>query len=148
MIGGMNLFENFGINVVGQFRSGKPYSRLTAPYAFDNAVRLTGLRGQVNGQNLPASTLLNLKIDRRFAIGQRTALTAYLEVENLLDADNVADVWQFTGQPDEDGYLNTASGLQERPVGSLSRDLYQFRLRSTGNYGAPRQTRIGARLSF
>ncbi len=148
MIGGMNLFENFGINVVGQFRSGKPYSRLTAPYAFDNAVRLTGLRGQVNGQNLPASMLLNLKVDRRFAIGQRTALTAYLEVENLLNADNVANVWQFTGQPDEDGYLNTAAGLQERPVGSLSRDLYQFRLRSTGNYGAPRQTRIGARLSF
>lgn len=148
MIGGMNLLENFGINLVGQFRSGLPYSRLIAPYAFDNAVRLTGLRGQVNGQTMPSSFLLNLKIDRRFQVTQRAAMTAYLEVENLLDADNVTGVWQYSGLADEDGYLSTQAGLQERPVGSLSRDLYQFRLRTPGNYGIPRQTRLGVRLSF
>lgn len=148
MIAGMRLFENFGINLIGQFRSGLPYSRLIAPYAFDNAVRLTGLRGQVNGQTMPSSTLFNLKVDRRFQVTQRAAVTAYLEVENLFDSDNVTNVWQYSGLADEDGYLNTAAGLQERPVGSLSRDLYQFRLRSPGNFGIPRQTRVGVRLSF
>ncbi len=148
VVSGMNLLENFGLNVVAQFRSGQPYSRLIEPYPFDQGVRLTGLRGQINGQSMPASTVLNLKLDRRFAIGQRAAVTAYLEVENLLDTDNVTDVWQATGLADEDGYLGTAGGQQERPVGSLSRDLYQFQLRTPGNYGIPRQTRLGFRLNF
>lgn len=147
-IAGTKLLENFGVNLVAQFKSGQPYSKLQEPYNFTAPVRLTGLQGEINGQTLPSSTLLNLKVDRRFQIGTRRSLTAYLEVENLLDADNVTGVWGATGLPDDDGYLATEAGRQEYPINSLQRDLYRYRLNATGNFGIPRQTRLGLRLNF
>ena len=147
-LAGMRPLSNFGVNLIARFRSGQPYSRLLAPYPFDSPVRLTGIKGEVNGQTLPATSLVDLKIDRRFQVTRSAALTAYVEVENLLDVDNPTDVWQTTGLPDDDGYLSTDAGLTERPVGSVSREYYQYRLRSPFNYGVPRQTRLGLRLNF
>jgi len=145
---GAKVFENFGVNVLTRFKSGQPYSRLLAPYAIDSPVRLTGLQGEINGQTLPSTTLIDLKVDRRFQLSQGTALTAYLEVENLLDVDNETNVYQATGLADDDGYLDTESGLQERPIGSSGREYYRFNLRNPGNYGIPRQTRLGFRFNF
>ncbi len=147
-IAGTKLLENFGVNMIATFKSGQPYSKLQDPYNRLYAVRLTGLQGEINGQTLPSSTLLNLKVDRRFNLGTRRSLTAYLEVENLLDQDNVVNVYGATGLADDDGYLSTQQGLSEYPEGSLDRDLYRYSLRSTGNYGIPRQTRLGLRLNF
>ncbi len=144
---GAKLLENFGINILGSFKSGQPYSRLLAPYPREFAVRLTGLKGQINGNNMPGSVLLNLKVDRRFNFG-RAAMVAFLEVENLLDADNVTSVWQATGLPDNDGYLAEPQSLSDYPIGSIQRQYYQYRNRSPYNYGIPRQTRLGLRLNF
>jgi hypothetical protein len=119
-----------------------------APYARHSPVRLTGLKGQINGNNLPASSLVNLRVDRAFQITDKATVTAYVWVQNLLDQDNVIDVYQFTGAPDEDGYLDSALGLSEFPIGSIGRDYYSFRLDSPFNYGIPRQTRVGLRLNF
>jgi len=147
-IGGAKLLENFGVNLVATFKSGQPYSKIAAPYDFTAPVRLTGLQGEINGQTLPGSSLLNLKVDRRFNIGTRRSLTAYLEVENLLDQDNVTGVYQASGLANDDGYLSSDGGVQDYPTGSLQRDLYRFRLNNQGNYGIPRQTRLGLRLNF
>ena len=147
-VGGFKPLSNFGVNLIARFRSGQPYSRLIEPYPFDSPVRLTGIKGEVNGQTLPATSLVDLKVDRRFQITRSAALTAYVEVENLLDTDNPTDVWQTTGLADDDGYLSTDAGLTERPLGSVSREYYQYRLRTPFNYGIPRQTRLGLRLNF
>lgn len=148
MVFGATIFENFGVNVIGSFKSGQPYSALVAPYARHSPVRLTGLKGQINGNNLPASSLINLRVDRAFQLTDKATVTAYVWVQNLLDEDNVIDVYQFTGAPDEDGYLDSALGLAEFPIGSIGREYYKFRLKSPFNYGIPRQTRVGLRLNF
>ncbi len=146
-IGGMRPLENFGFNILSSFKSGKPYSRYLDPFPVDQQVRQSGLAGQINGANLPASFLLNLKVDRRFKVGGAN-MTAYLEMENVLDSDNTVNVWQATGQPDTDGYLQSAGGLQDFPAGSIDRFYYQNRVDSPYNYGIPRQTRLGLRLNF
>ncbi|QXD16749.1 carboxypeptidase-like regulatory domain-containing protein [Rhodocaloribacter litoris] len=145
---GSKLLENFGVNIIGSLKSGQPYSRLLAPYPRHAPVRLTGLKGEINGENLPTTTLINLRLDRQFRLNDRTTLTAFLWIENLLDQDNVLDVWPATGDPDNDGYLETDDGLAEFPPGSSGRMYYQFRLRDPFNYGIPRQTRLGFRLNF
>ncbi len=145
---GAKLFENFGVNMIATFKSGQPYSRILAPYPRHASVRLTGLQGEINGQNLPASTLVNLKIDRRFKFNQNTTMTAFVEIENLLDSDNVVSVYQATGEANNDGYLDTDDGLSEFPVGTIGRSYYQYRIDYPYNYGIPRTTRVGFRLNF
>jgi outer membrane receptor protein involved in Fe transport len=146
-IAGTRLLENFGFNILASFKSGKPYSRYLDPFPVDQQVRQSGLAGQINGSNLPASFLLNLKVDRRFSVGPAD-MTAFLEVENLLDADNVTNVWQATGSANTDGYLESPDGLQDFPRGTIDRFYYRNRIASPYNYGIPRQTRLGLRLNF
>ncbi len=146
-VGGFRPLENFGINLLSSFKSGKPYSRYLDPFPVDQQVRQSGLAGQINGANLPGTFLLNMKIDRRFKVGTAN-MTAYLEMENVLNSNNVTSVFNATGQPDTDGYLESAGGLQDFPVGTIDRFYYQNRVDSPYNYGIPRQTRLGLRLNF
>jgi len=148
MIFGGHLLQNFGVNILATLKSGQPYSKLLAPFPRHAPVRLTGLKGQINGENLPGSSLVNLRVDRLFKLSGHTTLTAYVWVQNLLNQDNVINVWQATGEPDNDGYLDTADGLAAFPIGSISRTYYQDRVRSPFNYGIPRETRLGMRLNF
>ena len=145
---GAKVLENFGVNLIATFKSGQPYSAIQAPYPRHAAVRLTGLRGEINGNTLPASTLLNLKVDRRFRFNRKTSLTAFVEVENLLDSDNVISVYQATGLADNDGYLDTDGGINDFPIGSSDRLYYAYRTNTPFNYGIPRTTRLGLRLNF
>lgn len=147
-IGGARLLENFGVNILGSFKSGQPYSAVLAPFARHQRVRLTGLKGEINGQRLPASTLINLRVDRNFELSQRASLTAFLWVENLLDSDNVVDVYRATGLANDDGYLATQEGRQLYPVGSPDELYYRLRINDPFNYGIPRTTRLGVRLNF
>ncbi len=145
---GGKLLENFGVNIIGTLKSGQPYSRLLAPFPRHAPVRLTGLKGGINSENMPTTTLINLRVDRLFKLTPRTSLTVYLWIQNLLDQDNVIGVWPATGEPDNDGYLDTEDGLTAFPPGSIDRTYYQFRVRTPFNYGIPRQTRLGLRLNF
>jgi outer membrane receptor protein involved in Fe transport len=147
MIAGTRLLENFGVNLLASFRSGKPYSRYLDPFPVDQQVRQSGLAGEINGDNLPSTFLLNMKVDRRFKVGGAN-LTAFLEMENVLDSDNTVSVWNATGQPNTDGYLETPGGIQDFPLGSVDRIYYQDRVDSPYNYGIPRQTRLGLRMNF
>ncbi|HMB89433.1 MAG TPA: TonB-dependent receptor [Rhodothermales bacterium] len=148
MIFGAHLLQNFGFNVLATFKSGQPYSARLEPFPRNQTVRQTGLRGEINGQQLPASTLVNLRVDRAFPLTGDTRLTAYLWVQNLLDSDNVINVYRFTGLPDDDGYLASPGGQADYPAGTPANFYYDTRLESPFNYGIPRQIRLGVRLNF
>ena len=149
MIAGSRLLENFGINLLGTFRSGKPYTQYRNPFDVSNRVGIAtaGLQGEINGTNQPSSFLLNMRVDRKFGLGGANA-SIFLEMENVLDSDNVVNVWQATGLPGNDGYLDTPNGRNEYTVGSIDRYYYESVINSPFNYGIPRQTRIGVRLNF
>ena len=90
------------------------------------------------------------------------SLTAFLWIQNLLDANNEITVWPTTGAPDNDGWLSTGEGensLQTQEtricgagcdwaVTDLVETLYQFRQNSPWHYGIPRMTRLGFRADF
>ncbi|NND70318.1 MAG: TonB-dependent receptor, partial [Rhodothermales bacterium] len=154
-IGSAHPLENFGVNVVGTVGTGLPYTRRddSSPlYTSFNGF----LKGGLNEENMPASALINLRVDRRFALGNAD-LTLFVWVQNLLDADNVQNVFSQTGLPDDDGYLDSPLGIEQvnaiRSTGGEARaqgfvDHYGFQARSPFNYGIPRQTRVGFRLNF
>ncbi len=154
-IGGAYPLSNFGFNIVANIKSGKPYTRrndISPIYTAFNGF----LEGEINGQSQPGSTLLNLRIDRRFALGGAD-LVAFLWIQNLLDTDNIINVYSQTGLADDDGYLSIDQGRADVSARRESQspllaqsyvDYYGFATESPFNYGIPRQTRLGLRLLF
>ena len=113
MIGGVRPFENFGVNLIGQFGSGQRYTRLDDQRRASTSrtrSRRTS-RARVNGSTLPATTRLDLRVDRSFNLGfSDSRLRAYVQVQNLLDTQNRLAVYRATGQADEDGFAGTSAG--------------------------------------
>ena len=147
---GARVFENFGFNLVTQLASGHPYTPLTAPNPIYNAF-IASPKGELNSAYMPWRSLINLRLDRKFDLSGKATLTAYLWIQNLLDSDNVLDVYRATGLPDNDGYLDTGEGrdwLTSQAVPESARVHYQFRVRNPFNYGIPRMTRLGVRIDF
>jgi hypothetical protein len=78
-------------------------------------------------------------------------MNAYLQVQNLLNTANIVDVYQFTGNANDDGYLTTAVGVndiqaQVNPQSFV--DLYTVKLNDPSNYTRPRTVRLGVILDF
>lgn len=147
-VGGMKLFENFGVNILATAYSGQPYTGQLEPFSrIESKAPIPD--GGINAARMPWKNRIDVRFDRKFAVGDRTTLSAFVWIQNLLDAQNVTGVWRATGLPDDDGYLSTPGGQQflgsSEPVAET---MYLHRTRSLGNYGIPRLTRIGVRLDF
>ncbi len=155
MVGGAHPLENFGVNLNANVGTGLPYTRRrdeSPLYTSFNGF----LEGQINGETRPSTSLLNLRVDRKFGLGGAD-LTAFVWVQNLLDSDNVQAVYSQTGLADDDGYLSSPLGIEQvsaitETAGTQSAtsfvDHYGYAARSPFRYGIPRQTRIGLRLNF
>ena len=148
VVGGMKLFENFGVNVLATASSGQHYTGQVEPFSQIES-KAPVPDGGVNSKSMPWSNRIDLRVDRKFSIGSRSTLSAFVWVQNLLDTENTQGVWRATGLPDDDGFLSTPGGQQflggAPPVAET---LYQHRNRNLGNFGIPRLTRIGVRLDF
>jgi hypothetical protein len=70
---------------------------------------------------------------------------------NLLNARNINDVYRATGNPDDDGYLNSANGLnfiaQQNSPASFT-EYYAMKLWDPTNWQLPRRIRLGVRVNF
>ena len=164
MIGGVRLLENFGINVLGQFGSGQRYTALAAPNfsVFDSFT--TDIEGGINEVTLPATTRIDLRVDRSFNLGfAGSSLKAYLWVQNLFDTENVVAVYRATGVPDTDGYLTSTGGqafISGRPDPEGAAFNYNTYVRGPLNnggnqssaganfYSLPRRIRLGLLFDF
>ena len=82
----------------------------------------------------------------------RTAdLNVYLDISNLLDAENILGVYSTTGNANDDAYLSSTSGLSSinKAYDSQSYiDYYLLLLNNAANYNLPRQIRLGVLFSF
>ncbi len=146
--GGTNLLENFGVNVLMNARSGQPYTPQVEPFSQIES-KAPVPAGGVNSARMPWSSRIDLRVDRKFAVGERSSLSAFLWVQNLLDQVNQQGTWDYTGLPDDDGFLATAGGQQFLSSSvPVAETIYRHRNRQLGNFGIPRMTRIGVRLDF
>ncbi len=121
-LGGMKVLQNFGLNLTGRFESGLPYTP-------------TDTRGQriadENVARMPSTWQLDLRVDKNFVFGGSKA-GIFLEVTNLTNRVNVADVF-------------TDSGL---PLDTRDPTYTEFGKRDPYNLYPQRNIRLGAELEF
>ncbi len=149
---GANLFKNAGANVQFNAISGRPYTKRRTSTPF-GASQIDGL---INSSDLPWQISVDARIDKTIPIAKSLSVNVYLRIQNLLDAQNVADVYKASGSPEDDGFLKSANGQQtldnyrsSRPEDILYyQNSYAQRLVNPDFYFFPRRIFIGATFDF
>ena len=155
-IGKFDVFENTGINLAFNVASGRPYTRKEIPGAIGNSSfsdRITD--GSVNGARMDWSFRIDLKFDRDFVIGKKSAnpirINVYLRIQNLLNTQNPLNVYSVTGSPTDDGFLTLAGspgpGFASSQPASYEM-LYDLRMNNPYNISRPRRIFLGLKFSF
>jgi hypothetical protein len=160
VIGGKQILANAGLNLVGTLGSGTPYSQQQQPIG----TQLIGgggapqLEGTPNGSRLPWQFNVDAQIDKswelKFGKGEekKTAfLNAYLLVNNLFNTMNIIDVYRFTGNPDDDGYLSSPifePAIEAQLDPEAFRQMYALKMNDPFNFSVPRTIQLGLRLDF
>ena len=160
VINGRAILENMGVNLVATAGSGTPFSRQlnSTREAMFGINDRTNLEGSVNGSRLPWRYRLDMRVNKSFDITwgegedlKSASMNLYLQVQNLLNTQNLVTVYQYTGNADDDGYLNSAVGVndtQHQVDPTSFSDLYSLKLNNPNNYTRPRTVRIGVTLDF
>jgi len=154
-LGNWHPLENAGVDLIADIGSGFPYS----PVGVYNEVTLGAISprpvGPVNSERSDWTYRIDLKANKSFAIAGAD-LELYIWVINLFDRENVVDVYNGTGQPDNTGYLDTGEGQQFVINNDSIHDSsfltgeqkYNLRQNDPANFDIPRQIRFGMRVGF
>lgn len=98
--------------------SGRPFTPFDlAASAAEYAVSRQGVRDldRLNTERTPVYSRLDLRVDRRFAIGRRVNGVVYVDVQNVLDRENVFSV-QYTQDPAEPDFLRDQTNVGRLPT--------------------------------
>lgn len=161
-IGNLDILSNFGLNATIRARSGEPFSKQRDPFAAGILGRSNRNRidGSINGSRLPWNAKVDLRADKDFVWStggkdggakRDNVINVYLQVQNLFNARNIINVYQFTGVPGDDGYLNSTEGqIEQAQVANRESftDLYRIAVDNPNNYSRPRTIRLGAAFNF
>lgn len=134
-------------SLAAQARSGFRYSQPLSPFPFFLPTE-DPLVTEVNGATMPWTYRIDLRLEKTFHWSSNAQVAVFLWVENLLDTQNVVDIYEATGTPDDDGWLDTVEGrafIGENPTLAA---FYRLRLPDPSHYGLPRLVRLGLRLGF
>lgn len=154
----LNIFEDVGFNFSFFVGSGTPYTRVSTPVALNGGSR-SNILGSINGSRLPWNVRGNLRVDKNIPLTwgkdaenkNQANLNIYLQVLNVFNNRNVLGVYQFTGNPDDDGYLASSqavAALAQANSPTSFRDLYTLRMNNPDQFNKPRVIRIGLLLEF
>lgn len=158
MIFGKPMLQNSGVNLIANLGSGTPYTpqRLATPITGEVSPQT---QGSLNGARLPGQFTLDMNIDKNFTLKfggegdkQKSAnLNVYLWITNVLNTQNIQNVYRFTGVWNDDGYL-AAAQFQPQIASQIDpaafRNYYNMYIGNPYNLGAPRQIRLGVRFDF
>lgn len=150
-VNGTEILANFGFNLQAVAVSGRPYTATLTPQELGG----TQIAGALNGARKPWTFTLNARIDKSFKLSNRLNLNVYARASNLLDRQNVLDVYSATGSPEDDGFLASSNGLDKlRNIENSNRMVssylaaYQWAIVNPGFYSLPRRIFLGAILDF
>jgi hypothetical protein len=153
---GADIFKDAGANIQLTTVSGRPYTANRQPQPFSSSQ----ISGEINGARLPWNYTIDGRLDKTVSLSKNQShplsVNVYLRVQNLLNTRNVANVYNATGSPDDDGYLTSARGQSELANTAASRpdDLeayqnsYMMRMFDPDFYFLPRRIFLGAIFSF
>ena len=135
------ILKNMGLNVLFSFNSGRPYTKRTLPGApLGSGFAISGPNAVYTNWNLS----LDAKLDKTFNVW-KTNMNVYIYATNLLNTEIINSVYESTGLPGDDGFLNTPQVTNHSQEYA---DAYRVRLANYTNWGAPRQVRFGLKLNF
>ena len=158
VIGDIQVLKNTGFNITMNGGSGTPYTRSSKISSLVTPVTI--IQGSINGSRLPWSFRMDGRLDKDFTLStgkdskgnkKEYFLNVYLQVLNILNAQNIMSVYAATGNPDDDGYLAAAeyqSQINSQLDPQAYRDMYSIRVNSPYNYSSPRMIRIGVGINF
>ena len=100
-----------------------------------------------------------MQIDKNFELNfgkendkqKKVNFNVYLQVNNLLNTMNIINVYDQTGSPTDDGFLNdprSAPRVSTAQDPQSYIDLYTLRLLDPYNFTLPRTIRLGLRFDF
>ena len=155
---GRQLLEGVGANLLVAAGSGTPYSQqteATEEAKYGVPIRTT-LEGSINGARKPWSFRADLRINKdvKMKISEDRNLTMdiYMLVENIFNTANIIDVYRYTGNADDDGYLSSAVGQDdmnknyEDPMAFY--DQYGLKMNNPNHYSRPRLIKLGMQVNF
>lgn len=151
----LDILANTGFNLTVTGGSGTPYTAAMYPLSpISGGNKL--LRGTYGGSRLPWQFRMDFRADRDFLLkktknGKQYSVNVYLQVLNLLNTRNAINVYPYTGNPNDDGYLSapewqTEINNQLDPQAYI--DMYSIYVDSPYNYSQPRQIRLGLMFNF
>ncbi len=155
----VDLLANTGFSLTVIGGSGTPYTasrNVTSPIS--GGARL--LKGTYGGARLPWQFRLDLRVDKDIYFkmkkedgdnAKQAYMNVYFQVLNLLNTQNVINVYPYTGNPDDDGYLSAPEWQREinnqlDPQSFI--DYYSMFVDGPGGYSMPRQVRLGVIFNF
>jgi outer membrane receptor protein involved in Fe transport len=146
------VLSRLGINALFSFNSGRPYT--PSDKSSDPLQVVTGTGGDrpiapINSAYSPWNIRLDLKIDKSVKLFDKLNANLYILALNVLDQTLVNGVFAQSGEPGVTGWLDSYPGRQWiNDNGPEAVALYNIRSHAIGNYGPPRQVRLGLRLFF
>lgn len=156
---GRKILGGFGANIVGKLNSGRPYTgqgNFTQEGAVSNSDKVV-IEGGINGNRLPWMYTFDMRLTKKFVFGfekeanDKFHSEIYLVVTNLFNTKNIIQVYDATGNADDDGYLNAAtsqSDIQSQNNVISYQDLYLLKIANPDFYALPRMIKVGVNLNF
>lgn len=156
----VQFLEDVGFNLSFLLGSGTPYTRWSSAVATQGGNGRSSIVGQINGSSKPWNFRSNLRIDKNIPLtfgkedseNRKTAnLNVYLQVLNLLNTKNILNVYNYTGEANDDGYLASSQAQAALALANSAaafQNLYSIHVNAPGNYSSPRQIRIGLSFEF
>lgn len=140
------ILRNAGLNLLFSFNSGRPY---TARTVSNTATGTSGdyVLSAKNEIYRDWNFRLDLRIDKTIPIW-KTNWNFYVYVINLLNTEIINNIFEGTGKPDDNGYLNTPTGASKFETDPVFANLWPERIKFLSNWGPPRQVRFGVNISF
>ena len=157
-------FENTGVTLLFSAGSGMPYSRSSKAYSLYGLGGKSQLSGSINGSNRPWIFQCDLRIDKTFIMylgkemkdgkeikGKPSQLTVYLDIANIFNFKNVVNVYDYTGNPEDDGVL-ASEQFQQLINSQIYVDsfinYYNMAMRNPYNYSTPTTVSLGIQFGF
>jgi hypothetical protein len=161
---GKEIFANTGANLTVRYGSGIPFTKnknvIRTADIGGGALGGGNVDGTLNGSRMPSNYRLDLRVERSMKLKfgrkdsenrKQASLNVYLQVLNLLNTQNIVEVYKATGDAKDDGYL-TNSRSQIDVASQLNQtsyiDLYTIKMNDPRNFSLPRRTRLGVSLDF
>ncbi len=147
---GMKFLEQAGANLLFTFSSGYNFTQITG------YVNTTVPSEPLNTSTTPWTYQLDARFDKSFQVAGLN-LNVYVWVVNLLNTKNVLGVFAQSGDAVDDGYLATEEGKNSlanlknnygQQAADLYKQLYLASIYNSGNFGTPRQIKLGIRLDY